>query len=365
MHKDSYAFLKRLMSTISPSGYEEDAARVWQEEARSFAATVRHDVHGNSHAVVNPGGTPRILFTGHYDEIGFLITHIDSKGYLWIGTIGGWDPQIPQGQRVIIRGKNGPVRGVIGKCPIHLIKAEDRNKVTRIERQWVDIGAKSRKEAEKLVAIGDPIVLDHELIELEDKIIACRGFDNKAGAFIILEAAKLLAKRHPRAEIHAVATVQEEIGVRGAITATFGVDPLIGIATDVCHATDYPGMEEHVKHHGEIKLGKGAAITRGPNIHPRLFELFVETAKKEKIPYQIHAEGGPTGTDARAIQVSRAGVITGLISIPNRYMHSSCELVHLDDLQACINLLAAVAGRITERTDFALMSKSTKGSQRK
>ncbi len=354
MKKESREFLGKLIATISPSGFEEEAARVWQAEARTFAASVKHDCHGNSHAVVNPGGSPRIMFAGHYDEIGFLITHIDDKGFLWLGPLGGWDPQIPQGHRVLIRGRKGRVPGVIGKAPVHLIKPEEREKVTKLERLWVDIGVGSRKEAEKFVAIGDPLVLDHEMASLQGDIVVGRGFDNKVGAFVVLEAARRLAKMNPAAEIHAVGTVQEEIGLRGGRTAAFGIDPQIGIAVDLYFATDNPGTDDQVRKLGKLEVGKGAILTRGPNIHPKLFALLQQTAERKKIAHQVQAQSSPTGTDANAIQVSRAGVITGLVSVPNRYMHSSCELCSLADMDAAINLIAEACAKIDDRTDLRL-----------
>ena len=355
MKDHSKQFLKNLIAAISPSGYEEEAARIWQAEAKTFAASVKHDAHGNSHAIVNPGGSPRIMFAGHYDEIGFLVSHIDDNGFLWIQPIGGWDSQIPQGHRVVIRGRKGRVPGVIGKKPIHLIRPEERDKVTKLDSLWVDIGVKNRKQAEKLVAIGDPLVLDHEMGELQGEFLVARGFDNRIGAFIVLEAARLLSEMKIKAEIHAVATVQEEIGIRGARTAAFGIDPQVGIAVDVTFATDHPTMEDAVKRFGRIKLGSGAVITRGPNVHPRLFDLLVETADKKKIPYQVEAQSGPTGTDANLIQVNRAGVITGLVSVPNRYMHSSCEMIHAGDVEAVIRLFAETAARIAPDTRFAIV----------
>jgi endoglucanase len=341
MKKTSIDFLERLIGAISPSGYESEASRVWMDEAAGFASEVRRDSHGNCDAVIHPGGSPRIMLCGHVDEIGFLITHIDDEGFLWIDSIGGWDPQIPQGHRVTILSKKGRVSGVMGKCPIHLLKTEEREKVVKIEDMWVDIGVSNRKEAEKYVAIGDPIVLAHELIRMNGSFVAGRGLDNRAGAFVVLEAARRLAGKNPKAEIHAVASVQEEVGLRGARTAAFGIDPQIGLAVDVTFATDYPTMGRSVKREGKIRLGSGPVLTRGPNIHPVLFNLIEEVARKEKIPIQIAASARPTGTDANAIQVSRSGVATALISIPNRYMHSPCEMVTLDDLEACSALLAA------------------------
>jgi len=353
MNKQSFEFLSALITSISPSGYEDEAAAVWLAEARTFAHDIRQDYHGNSDAVINPGGSPRIMLSGHYDEIGFIITHVDDEGFLWIQPVGGWDPQIPQGHHVVIRNRKGRhIPGVIGKCPIHLMNEDARNKVTKLDDLWVDIGATTRKAALALVDIGDPLVLAQGLQKLEGDFVAGRGFDNRGGAFVVLEAARLLSKMKPHAEIHAVATAQEEIGLRGARTAAFGVDPQIGIAVDVTFATDFPTMGASVKKIGKIKVDKGTVITRGPNINPKLFDFMVETAKKQKIPYQVCAEARPTGTDANAIQVSRGGVATALISIPNRYMHSPCELVSLSDLESCAKLIAHTCARITEKTDL-------------
>ncbi|HBA86287.1 MAG TPA: hypothetical protein DCZ95_19570 [Verrucomicrobia bacterium] len=352
MKKSSLEFLRKLVESISPSGYEDEAAAVWQAEAREFADEVSRDCHGNTDAIVHQGVGPRVMLAGHYDEIGFLISHIDEEGFLWIVPVGGWDPQIPQGHRVVIRGKKGHVPGVIGKCPIHLLKEEARNKVVPLTELWVDIGAANRKEAEKLVAIGDPLVLDHGLVMLQQDFVVARGFDNRAGAFVVLEAARLLSKMKPKVEVHAVATVQEEIGLRGAKTSAFGIDPMVGIAVDVTFATDYPTMGEVVKREGRVKVGKGPVITRGANINKHLFDLLTDTAEKSKIPFQVVAEPQGTGTDANAIQLTRAGVVTALVSVPNRYMHSSCELVSLGDLEACAQLIAETVVRIKPDADF-------------
>ena len=340
MKKPSLDFLKKLMSAISPSGYELDAVRVFRQEAESFAAEVRTDVHGNTDVVVNPGGSPRVMLAGHYDEIGFIVTLIDSKGYLWVAPIGGWDPQIPQGQRVAIRTAQGVVPGIMGKVPIHVQKPDDRNRVTPLTDLWVDIGAKDRKEAEKLVAVGDPMVIDQGVAEMPNGRLAGRAFDDRAGAFVVLEAARMLAKMSPQAEIHAVGTVQEEIGSRGATTSTFGIAPDVGIAVDVTFATDHPMMEAAEKREGKVTLGGGPVLARGANINPVLYEHLLRTAKKHKIPVQIVADGRATPTDADPIQVSRAGVAAALVSIPLRYMHTPSEIVSTDDLDRTVELIA-------------------------
>ncbi len=353
MNKQMKKFLSDMVDSISPSGYEGPAAEVWKAEARRFSAKVWTDTHGNSHAVVNPGGSPRVMLAGHYDEIGFQISHIDDKGFLWIQPLGGWDSQIAQGQRVQIMTRKGVVRGVIGKLAIHLQTPEQRKQVTETKDLWVDICAKDKKDAEKMVEVGDPLVVSYGFEELANGLVAGRAFDNRAGAFVVLEAARQLAGLKPSVEIHAVATAQEEIGLRGATTAAFGIDPDIGIAVDVTFATDHPNMGDAVKRENLIELGKGPVVTRGPNINQKLFDLLVKTAKAEKIPIQITAEPRGTGTDANALQLSRAGVTTALVSIPLRYMHSPCELVSLKDLEQCASLLAKTIERIDSKIDFS------------
>jgi endoglucanase len=280
------------------------------------------------------------------------VTNIDANGFLWFAPIGGWDPQIAQGQRVRIMTKKGIVRGVVGKVAIHMQTPEQRKKVTQIEDLWVDIGAHDQADARKMVEVGDPLVISYGFEEMANGLAAGRAFDNRAGAFVVLEAARQLARLKPAAEVHAVATVQEEIGLRGATTAAYGINPDVGIAVDVTFATDHPNMEEAMKRENLIELGKGPVLTRGPNINAKLFDLLVTTAKTEKIPYQINAEPRGTGTDANAIQLNRAGVVSALISIPLRYMHSPCEMISLRDLEQCAKLLARTVTRISPQTNF-------------
>ena len=352
MKKDRIAFFRRYMDTVCPSGYEQEASRVWRAEAERFADRAWVDSHGNSIAVVNEGGSPRVMLAGHADEIGLMITCIDDKGFLSFTGIGGWDTQILPGQRVRIQGTKGPVLGLIGRKPIHLLKEDDRKKVVQIEDLWIDIGAKDRADAASLVSIGDAAVLDYGFADLRNDLVTARGFDDRVGAFVVLEAARLLAEMKPSAAVYAVATVQEEIGLRGAITSAFGIEPKVGIAVDVTHATDTPGTEAEKKRIGEIGVGKGAVIARGPNINPPLFQLLVETAKKQKIPYQVEPAPRGTGTDANAMQLSHSGVATGLVSVPNRYMHSPCEVVHLGDVENISKLIAHTVARITDKTSF-------------
>lgn len=352
MDQGKLEFLERFLSTPSPAGFEAEAAHLWRAEAEGFAERTWGDLHGNAFAVLNEGAEPRVMLAGHMDEIGLMVTYIDDRGFLYFRGIGGWDPQVLPGQRVRIKGKKGPVLGAIGRKAVHLLEEEERKKVVKLEDLWIDIGAKSKEEAEKLVSIGDPAVLAYGPERLSEELLLARGIDDRVGAFVVLWALRLLGDLSPKASVYAVATVQEEVGLRGAHTAAFGLDPKVGIAVDVTHASDSPGMEGEKKKVGEIKLGGGPALARGANINPRLLELLQETAEREKIPYQWEGAPGGTGTDANAIQLARAGVATALVSIPNRYMHSPCELVALSDLEQAARLIAHAVARIDEEVDL-------------
>jgi len=352
MKPASLAFLKRLLDTPGPSGFETAPARVWRAEADSFADRVSSDVTGNSVAAVNPDGVPRVMFAGHIDEIGLMIVHVDDDGYLYFSPIGGWDTQVLVGQRVIISAKNGAVEGVIGKKAIHLIRTEDRDKVSKPSDLWIDIGAKNKTDALKRVRVGDPAVLAAPMLELPNGRIVSRSIDNRIGAFVVLEALRLLSKKKPRAAAFAVATAQEEISWAGggARTSATGLSPTVALVVDVTHATDHPGVEK--KEVGDFKLGSGPVLSRGSAVNPLVFDLLEEIAEEEKIPFSIQAAPRDTGTDADAIYTAHQGIATGLVSVPSRYMHSPNEMVDLADLERAAQLLAAFTRKVTEKTDF-------------
>jgi putative aminopeptidase FrvX len=347
----SIAFLKRLLDTPGPSGFESAPAKVWRDEARAFA-DVTNDVAGNSMATVNPGGAPTIMLAGHIDEIGLIITYIDDDGFLYISGIGGWDPQVLVGQRLRIMGRNGDVIGVVGKKPIHLIKVEDRKKASLMTDLWVDIGAASREDAERLVSVGDAGVIDSKTVDFPNSLIASRSVDDRIGAFIVLEALRRYAEQPGGARVVAVATTQEEIAYHGGgarVSAT-RIGPQMALVVDVTHATDYPTADK--KEHGHHKLGGGPVLTRGSIISPVVFALLRDVATRLTIPYTVHAAGGESWTDADAIHVAREGVATGLISIPNRYMHSPNEVVSLEDLDRAAALIAETCRSVSSDTDF-------------
>lgn len=353
MESSSWQFLRTLLDTPAPSGFEKNAARIWREEAAGFADRVDADVVGNSVALINEGGAPRVMLAGHIDEIGVMVTHVDENGFLYIEGIGGWDPQVLVGQRIRLLTKDSEIIGVVGKKPIHLIKPDERDKASKITDLWLDIGAKDRDAAvARGVRVGDAGVIDSRLVELGEDLIASRSIDNRIGAYVVLEALRLLATDRPAAQVAAVATTQEEIGYHGggARASAFGLDPHIAIVVDVTFATDAPGIEK--KELGEHNLGGGPVLARGSASHPVVFERLVETAVAEEIPYSIIASPRFTSTDADAIYLSRAGVATGLVSVPNRYMHSPNEIVALSDLERAARLIAAFVRSLAADTDL-------------
>lgn len=347
------SFLERLLDAPGPSGFESRPARVWRREAKSFAE-VWTDVVGNSYAAVRPDARPLVLLAGHIDEIGLQVTHADKSGLLYFGGIGGWDPQVLVGQRVRVLGAKGDVPGVIGRKAIHLIDPKERDRAVKVKKLWIDVGAGSRDELKELgVRVGDPAVLDAGMVRMAGDRVASRAIDNRVGAFVVLEALRLVAEEEGRAGAVAVATAQEEIGYSGggARASAFGLSPDVALVVDVTHATDVPEVEKSEV--GDHSLGGGPVLTRGSATHPVVFELLAEIAGDRDIPYSIQAAPLRTSTDADAIHLARGGVPTGLVSIPNRYMHSPSEMVAVSDLIHAAELLAAFVGRLDEGFDFS------------
>jgi endoglucanase len=350
MRNASYEFLKAILETPSPSGFEQPVQRIVREYAASFSKEVTTDVHGNVITAVNPRKSPRVMLAGHCDQIGMMVNHFDDSGHIFFKPIGGIDPSVVPGSRVIVHTRHGPVDGVIGRKPIHTLKQEERGAKIELREMWVDIGAKNKKEAQQVVRVGDPVTFQLQLVHLGQDLVACAGFDNKCGTFVVMEALRICSAKKVSCGLFAVSTVQEEIGIRGAKTSCYGIDPYVGIAVDVTHATDYPDIDKRVN--GDIKVGAGPTIPVGPNINPVLEDLLVRTAKAKRINHQMEAAPNATGTDANAIQLTRAGVATALIGIPNRYMHTQVEVVSLSDLESAAKLIAEAVGKINTRSDF-------------
>ena len=344
--------LHALLSAHGTSGYETVPAALWRDAASSFA-DVRVDDMGNSYATVaGTGGGLSLAIVGHIDEIGLIVTHVDDSGFVYFASVGGWDPAILIGQRVALATREGPVPGVVGKKPIHLIKPDERDKGTKLTELHIDIGAADGEEARGLVRIGDTAVIDAEPVELPNGRAVSRAMDNRLGAFIAYEAARLVAEAGGApGDVVGIAAVQEEIGLNGARTAAYAVQPDVAIVVDVTHATDAPGVD--AKELGEHKLGSGPVIERGAILNPAIYELLHEVADAEGIAVTVAASGRGTGTDADVVHMSREGIPTTVIGIPLRYMHSPVEMVQVDDVLAAARLIAAFAQRLAAGTSFA------------
>ena len=341
------AFLKDLLSSPGPSSFESKPAGVWRAQAERYGAKLRTDAYGNSFASFGGNGT-RVMLAGHIDEIGLIVTYIDDKGLVYFKGIGGWDAQQLVGQRVRILGYKDELLGVIGKKPIHLLKPDDRSKASKIEDMWIDIGAKSANEARQYVRVGDAAVIEQPYLELLNERVVSKAIDNRIGAYIVLEAARRANKSSPKAEIVAVATVQEEIGHIGAGVAAYGLRPNLAIAVDVTHATDVPGISK--QENGDVPFGSGATLSVGSSVHRGLFNHLIATAEAEGISYTIEAAPSRTSTDGDDTARARAGVPTAVVSIPNRYMHSPNEMIDLADLEQVISLITAFISGLDETT---------------
>jgi putative aminopeptidase FrvX len=351
MNRTALTFFKNLMATPTPSGWEHRGQNVVANYMKRYADSVETDVHGSVHGVLNAKAKTRIMLAGHCDEIGLMVQFISDKGLLTMSALGGVNVPLLQGERVIIHTAKGPVRGVIGVMPIHMIEPKDRDKAaTKIHELWVDIGAKDKKDAEQAVQLGDVATIDAGWIDLRNGLVASRGFDDRVGAFVIADVLRHLKGKSLKVAVHAVSTVQEEVGLRGAHTAAFAVDPHIGIAVDVGFSTDYPGMNEKIV--GTATLGDGPILHMGPTYSHKLLAIMQKTATKAKIKTQIQPEARGSGTDAYAMHLTRGGVAAGLISVPSRYMHSPVETISLKDAEASSKLIAETILGLTGREKY-------------
>jgi endoglucanase len=279
-----------------------------------------------------------------------LVQYIDAEGFLYVQPIGGWDPIVLVGQKMTVCAAEGPVFGAIGRKPIHLLSEDERKQVPKLKDLWLDIGARDKTEAAALVRVGDPVTLELGYREMRNGFACSPAMDDKCGLWVAIEALRRTSPKKLNCALFAVSTVQEEIGLRGATTSTYGVNPHVGIAIDVTHATDCPTIDK--KQEGDVALGKGPVIYRGPNMNPHVVEKLMEAAAADEVTYQVAASGRATPTDANTIQTSRGGVAAGLVSIPNRYMHTGVEMISLDDIDRAADLLAGFALRLNGDEQF-------------
>lgn len=352
MRESSLEFLRTLLHTPSPVGHETRGQRVWLDYAAQFADETYSDAYGNCVAVLNKGGSPRLMLAGHADEIAMAVNYVDDDGFIYVRRMGGIDPAITKAQRVTIHTRKGPVRGVVGNVAPHLMKFEGEQKPPKIHDLFIDIGVESKKEAKKLVEIGDPITLVDEFEVLRGDLAVARAFDNRIGTWSVAETLRLLreSKTRLQAEVCAVSNVQEEVGGFGARQIGYALKPDVALVVDVTHATDYPTVSK--AQHGHIKLGKGPTLTRGGCNHPEVYARLEEVARKKKIPLQFEAMSATSGTDTDSLFWTRGGIPSGLVSLPNRYMHSPVEVVNLKDLQQIPELLAGFALSLRQGEEF-------------
>lgn len=351
MEQSSKEFLHKLLMTPSPTGFEERVQAVVRAHMKPIADKIDTDLHGNVIACLNPKAERKIMFAGHCDQIGFMVKHISKEGFVTFAALGGIDAGVCPGSHVTIYGEKGPVAGIFGRKPIHAQQGDERtNMKIDLDKMWIDIGATTQKDAEKRIKVGDFATYRLEVSELSKDFITAPGLDDKVGLFIVMEALRLLKGQKLNVGVYAVSTVQEEVGLRGARTAAYSIDPEVGIAVDVTHASDNPGSDN--PRAVPCKLGAGPAIVSGPNINPQVLKLLVSASKKGKIKYQNAPSAGLLGNDANSIQVSRAGVAAGSIGVPNRYMHTQVEVCSYADLMNCAKLLAAFVKEIKPNTSF-------------
>lgn len=352
MRNESLDFLKTLLNTPSPSGHEARGQRVWLDYAKQFADETFSDAYGNCVAVLNKGGSPRLMLAAHADEIGMAVNFISKEGFLYVRKLGGVDPAITKAQRVTIHSRGGPVKGVVGNVAPHLTKADKERKVPEIQDLFIDIGVSRQEEAQKLVRIGDPITLVDEFEMLRGDLAIARAFDNRIGTFAVAETLRLLreSKTKIAAEVCAVSNIMEEVGLLGARQIAYSLKPDAALVVDVTHATDYPTVNQ--QQHGDIKIGGGPALTHGGCNHPEIVARLEAVAQKLRIKLQHEAMSATSGTDTDVIFWTRGGIPSGLISLPNRYMHSPVELVSLADLEQIPKLMAAFAQSLKKGEEF-------------
>ena len=352
MRDESIKFLERLVNTPSPSGHEARSQRVWLDYVKPFADETFSDAYGNTVAVLNKGGAPRLMLAAHADEISMVVNYVNKQGFIYLRKMGGVDPAITKAQRVVIHSKNGPVKGVVGNVAPHLTKSDPDRKLPKMEDLFVDIGVQSRKEAQRLVRVGDPITLNDQFDLLRGDLAVARAFDNRIGTFAVAEALRQLSedRKKLQAEVLAVSNIMEEVGLLGARQISYTLKPDVALVVDVTHATDYPTVNQ--QQHGDIKVGKGPTLTHGRCNHPDVVARLEAVAKARKIKLQHEASSGDTGTDTDVIFWTRGGIPSALISLPDRYMHSPVEVVSLKDLALIPQLMAAFARSLKKGEQF-------------
>lgn len=344
MREESLQFLQTLLNTPSPTSHETRGQRIWLDYAGQFADETFTDAYGNVVATLNKGGSPRIMLAAHADEIAMAVNYINPEGFIYVRRMGGVDPAITRAQRVTVHTADGPINGVVGNVPPHLTKGEENKKKTpEMHDLFLDIGATSKSDAEKWVRVGDPITLNNQFELLRNNLATGRALDNRVGTFAVAETLRQIKDSGSplQAEICAVSNTMEEIGALGARQIAYQLHPDGAVVVDVTHATDYPTVSK--EQHGEISLGKGPTVTHGRGNHPELVRRLEQIAKENELPLQHEAPSTTSATDNDVVFWTRGGIPSALVSLPNRYMHSPVEIIHLDDLEKIPQMLSGFA----------------------
>lgn len=354
MQKPDFDLLQKLVAAPTPTGFESNGMKLLADSIKDDVPDLSIDRHGNLRGRINAGAPIRVMLEGHCDEIGFIVQYIDDDGFLYVSQLGGVTAPSVASERIVLLGPKGPVYGVFGLRPPHLLSAKERDSAApaRLQDIAVDIGAKSREDALSAVEIGTPAVVDSGWHPLLGNRVACRGFDNRIGVFAVFQAAKRLAHEKLNVELNVVASVQEEIGLVGGVTTAYDINPQIGFCVDVTFATDDAKKEDR-KVCGDIRIGGGPVLGVGPTYHRKVVAIAEAAAAREKIPVQRRACGRGTGTCAWAMRLSRSGAAVSQVSIPLRYMHSPCEVISLDDASRTIDLLVAAISSIPAGVSLA------------
>ncbi|MGI8824669.1 MAG: M42 family peptidase [Chloroflexota bacterium] len=350
MDEDQFNFFKGLVETTGPSGYEAEAQSLWRSRLEGVVDSMETDSLGNCMATLNNSGKPSVLLDAHIDEIGFIVRYIDDDGFVYFAAIGGFDPSTLPGNRVRIVGRRGPVLGVVGRKAVHLMEADDRKKAPDIKDLWIDVGARGREEAESLLAVGDAGGRANGLERMHGDFVTANSLDDRAGSYVIAEVMRAVANGGLRACVQAGSSTQEEIGLRGARVTAYHSNADIGIAVDVTSTADIPhGSKTDI---GDLRVGAGPILARGPNTNPRVFERLVNAASSEGAPFQVEADATGTGTNQNVMYIARSGMATGLLSIPTRYLHSSSEVLCLADVDATVAVLSRFLRDLDETVDL-------------
>tara|TARA_Y100000996_G_scaffold395618_1_gene361011 strand:+ start:405 stop:1478 length:1074 start_codon:yes stop_codon:yes gene_type:complete len=348
----SKSFLFEYLNNHSPTGFESSGQKIWLDYIRPYIDNYISDTYGTIVGVVNPNSDYKVVIEAHADEISWFVNYITDDGYIYVIRNGGSDHQIAPSKRVNIHTENGIVKGVFGWPAIH-VRDPKTEQSPSLKNIFIDVGCSSKKEVEKLgVHVGSVITFEDEMIELNKKYYSGRALDNRMGGYMIAEVIKRLSidKKKLNFGLYIVNSVQEEIGLRGAQMIAERISPDVAIVTDVTHDTNSPMYDK--KKSGDIKSGLGPALTYGPAVQNNLLKLIIDTAKSSDIPYQLMAASRSTGTDTDAFAYSNKGVASALISLPLKYMHTTVETVHKDDVENCIKLIYNSLLKIKKGQDF-------------